>query len=321
MKQVASVGTVRAVLTAMAVLCFATSSSADLSPGERARRDVVIATVGPRSIHVGELEDRLAAMPDFQRAMYGSNEVEVRKGVLERVLIRDALVATAAETQITDPMVQYELARARSNATLREIAKKQVEPQHLPEADVAAYYEAHKSSYQSPLRIQVWRILVATSADAEAILTAMRADGTPEAWSKLCREKSLDEATKLRRGTLGFLSPDGASSEVGIRVPAEMYQAALTVSDGELVPKVVVEGQSFAVLWRRGSTPAKSQSLKAAEPEIRRLLSETRFREERDKVVSALRASRVRDIDEALLSSFTLPDSEPVVKVHAPKTQ
>ena len=40
------------------------------------------------------------------------------------------------------------------------------ESQHLPEADVAAYYEAHESSYRAPQRIHVWRILVATAAEA-----------------------------------------------------------------------------------------------------------------------------------------------------------
>lgn len=310
---------VRAALAALTVLTFATSSSADLSPAERARRDVVIATVGPRSIRVGELEDRLAAMPDFQRASYGSNEVEVRKGVLQRVLIKDALIAAAAESQSSDPLLRYEIARARSNATLRELAKKQPESQHLPEADVAAYYEAHESSYRAPQRIHVWRILVATAAEAEAILAAMRETGTPEAWAKICREKSLDEATKLRRGTLGFLAPDGTSSEAGVKAPLEMVQAARTVSDGELVGKPIPEGEHFAVVWRRGSTPAKVQSLKAAEPEIRRTLYDTRFREERDKLVARLRAERLRDLDESLLGGLTLEEERGVVKVHAPK--
>ena len=311
--------TALAVLAASAVLSFASRSSADLSPGERARRDVVLATVGPRTIRVGELEDRLAAMPDFQRAQYGATEPEVRKGVLQRMLIKDALVATAAEADITDPLVKYEVARARSNATLRELAKKQPEPKQIPEADVAAYYAAHESSYRAPPRIQVWRILVATAAEAEAILAAMQKDGTPDAWAKLCREKSLDEATKLRRGTLGFLAPDGSSSEAGVKAPVEMVQAALTVSDGEIVPKPIVEGDKLAVVWRRGSTPARSQTLQAAEPEIRRTLTETRFREVRDALVARLRAERVRGVDDSLVGGLTLADEQGVVKVHAPK--
>lgn len=310
---------VAAVLAASTVLSFASRSSADLSPGERARRDVVLATVGPRTIHVGELEDRLAAMPDFQRAGYGANEAEVRKGVLQRLLIKDALVATAAEADITDPLVKYEVARARSNATLRELAKKQPNPKQIPDAEVAAYYAAHESSYRAPQRIQVWRILVATSAEAETILATMHQDGTPDAWAKLCREKSLDEATKLRRGTLGFLSPDGSSSETGVKAPVEMVQAALTVSDGEIVPKPVPEGDKFAVVWRRGSTPAKLQTLSAAEPEIRRTLTETRFREVRDALVARLRAERVHGIDDSLVGGLTLTDEQGVVKVHAPK--
>lgn len=292
-----------------------------MSPDERARRDVVVATVGPRSIRAGELEDRLATMPDFQRASYGKSEPEVRRGVLERILVRDALIAVAAETAVDDPLLRYELARARSSATMRELSKALTEPQHLPEAEVTAYYEAHKGEYQAPLRAHLWRILLPTAADAEAVLAALRSDGTPDTWAKLCREKSIDEATKLRRGTLGFVAADGSSSETGIRVPVELARAALNVADGELVQQVVPEGEAFAVIWRRGSTPARAQTLKAAEPEIRRLLAEKNLREAREQLLGRLRSEHVKDVDETLLATASLPAPEPVLKVHAPKTQ
>lgn len=304
----------RAASAALGVLTIASRSSADLSPAEAARRNVVIATVGPTSIHVGELEDRLAAMPDFQRAMYGSTEADVRRGVLERVLVRDAVVAASAEAKTDDPLVRYELNRARSTATLRALAATLPDSKHIPEADVVAYYEAHRASYQAPLRIHVWRLLVATAAEADAVLAAMKPTGTPDAWSKLCREKSLDEATKLRKGTLGFLSPDGSSSEAGVKAPAEMYQAALTVSDGELVPKPIPEGDHFAVVWRRGSTPAKSQPLETASIEIRRILYDTRFREAKEQLTARLRAARVKDVDDALLGSFQLDPATGAVR-------
>ena len=305
----------------LAVFAIATSSSADLSPTERARRDVPLATVGSRVIHVGDLEDRLATMPMFQREAYGATPVEVRRGVLSRMLVRDALLASAAEGTLDDPLVHYEVARARSSATLRHLAKTVPEPPQIPQADVAAYYEAHKSTYQAPQRIHVWRILVATASDAEGVLGALRSSGTPETWGALCRERSLDQSTKLRRGSLGFLGPDGASSEAGVKAPPELYQAALTVSDGELVPKPLPEGDHFAVVWRRGSTPAKMQSLDAASPEIRRTLSDLAFKQAKTALLARLRAAHVSALDDALLGSFSLDTTTGIVNVHAPKNQ
>lgn len=304
----------RSAWAALGVLSIASRSSADLSPAEAARRGVVVATVGLTSIHVGELEDRLASMPDFQRASYGATEAEVRKGVLERVLVRDAVIAASAMAKSNDPLVRYELDRARSTATLRALAATLPDSKHIPDADVMAYYEAHRASYQAPLRIQVWRLLVATEAEAQAVLGAMKPTGTPEAWSALCREKSLDEATKLRKGTLGFLSPDGSSSEAGVKAPAEMYQAALTISDGELVPKPVPEGGNFAVVWRRGSTPAKAQTVETAAIEIRRVLYDTRFRQAKEQLGAQLRAAHVKDVDESILGSFQLDPATGAVR-------
>lgn len=305
-----------ALACAAAVTTYTSLSAADLSPGERARRDAVIAEVGSRKVTVGELEDRLATMPDFQRETYGKSDDEVRKNVLSQVLVREALLAQQAEKSAADPLLRYELGRARSNATLREVAKTIPDPSTLAEADVAAYYEAHKSDYQAPLRIHVWRILLGSAAEAEALLTEFKASGTPDTWSKLCREKSLDEATKLRKGTLGFLSPDGTSSVNGVQVPKEHYEAVRTLSDGEFLPTPIAEGDKFAVLWRRGSTPAKTQTLAMANQEIRRLLFDTRFREAREKLVADLRARHVRDVDTTLLGTFSVDVGTGVISVH-----
>ena len=156
----------------------------------------------------------------------------------------------------------------------------------------------------SPLRIQVWRLLVATEAEAVAAIDSLKPTGTPEAWGKLCREQSLDEATKLRRGALGYLSPDGTSSETGVRAPPEMYRAALTVSDGEIVPQPIAEGPNFAVVWRRGSAPAKTQTATTAAPEIRRILFDVHFREAKDQLLARLRQAHVKDGDLAALGTL-----------------
>jgi len=55
------------------------------------RTNTVVARVGPRTITVGDLEDRFAKLQPIQRTMYGSTPEAARKKFLEDVLIPEAL--------------------------------------------------------------------------------------------------------------------------------------------------------------------------------------------------------------------------------------
>src|SRR5580698_5294068 len=117
------------------VLVAAFVASLGASVGTRAaeadagatRRAAVVARVGAgpamREITVGELEDRLAAMPAFQRAMFGATADAVRRAFLNDVLVRGALLDLAVEEAKVagQPAVEYALDKARSNATLRAL--------------------------------------------------------------------------------------------------------------------------------------------------------------------------------------------------------
>ena len=88
-----------------------------------------------------------------------------------------------------------------------------------------------------PERINLWRILCKTRDEAATVLEAARRDPTIAKYNDLAREHSIDKATNLRGGNLGFVGPDGASNEAGVKVDPALVKAAQTVKDGELVPQ------------------------------------------------------------------------------------
>jgi peptidyl-prolyl cis-trans isomerase C len=118
----------------------------------------------------------------------------------------------------------------------------------------------------------VTRILCGTRSEAAGVLADAKSSGTAQRWNDLAREHSLDKATSMRGGALGFLAQDGSSSEASVRVDPALFAAARKVKDGEFVPDPIEEGKGYAVIWRRGSTPAVHRTLEEESGAIRQVL-------------------------------------------------
>jgi peptidyl-prolyl cis-trans isomerase C len=282
--------------------------------GAPSRRDAVVATVGAapaaRAITVGDLEDRLATMPGFQRASYGADASTVRRRVLDEVLVPEALLAIAADRDQVgaDPAVSHAVDRAVSMGTVRALRTALGPAASVPVADVRAYYDANRARYDAPERVRVWRILCKSSDEAQEVLTAAQVDGTPRTFAQLARDHSQDKATALRSGDLGFLDADGASNEPGLKVDATIVKAAQAVHDGEFVKAPVPEGDYFSVVWRRGTLAPQKRSFDEVAAQIREILWRQRIKEDTGKLVASLRAAKVHDLHEELLDTLTLPD-------------
>src|SRR5690606_15182088 len=120
-----------------------------------------------------------------------------------------------------------------------------------------------------PAAIALWRLLVPTEQQAKEL--AARVQKSPEpirAWSNIVREHSLDKATHFRKGSLGYVWPDGNTDVPQVRVSPALFAAATTLADGEFLPTPVKEGPNWALVWRRGSRAARGLSLEQARPQI-----------------------------------------------------
>ena len=72
------------------------------------------------------------------------------------------------------------------------------------------------------------------AADKQALEKA-KADLSPKRWNELARDESVDKTTSMRGGNLGFVAPDGSTTDPNLKVDPALYAAAEKVKDSELV--------------------------------------------------------------------------------------
>jgi peptidyl-prolyl cis-trans isomerase C len=295
-----------AAVLAAGMLAAQSPTRAD-PPADGARRARAVATLGPtRIVTVGELEDRIAALPPFQRASLGADAAAVRRAFLVQVLLPEALESLGGEGEKLDRLqpTSYQLERARSQSVVRAIRARLGPASAIPLEDVQKYYDDNRVRYDAPERYQIWRILCKTREEAQSVLDAARRDPTPKAFGELARDHSIDKASNLRDGNLGFISPDGTSKEPGLRVDVSIVRAAQGVQDGQLVATPVPEGDGFSVVWRRGTLAATRRTVDQAASQIRDILWKTRVKEATDGLVADLRATRLHDLNVSLLATL-----------------
>ncbi|WP_437735933.1 peptidyl-prolyl cis-trans isomerase [Sorangium sp. So ce1335] len=281
---------------ATAVACAAStglSLRAEAQPA--AAGDAVVARVGDKVITAAEVERRIAQIPPFQLQSFGRTPDEIRKNFVSQVLVRELLLAQGAAAQkLTERAdVQDRIRGVLRAALLQRIQAEAAASSPVTDEEVRAYYEANRDRFSAPPMVALWRVLVATREEAEAILAELKKDPSPQRFKDIAREKSLDKATHLRGGDLGFVAPDGSTSEPGLKLAPELLEAAARVKDGELVPEPVPEGDRFAVLWRRQSRRPVSRSLEQEAPSIRQILAHGKAEAQVKQLLERLRAQDV----------------------------
>jgi peptidyl-prolyl cis-trans isomerase C len=278
------------------------------APAPDARREKVAVRVGRHTVTVGELEDRLANIPPFQITSLGASRDEIVRAYVDQVVVRDLLLASGAEERglPKEEPTRYLLARARSSATLRAAHKALPSMAAVPLADVQKYYDENRVRFDSPERVNLWRILCKTRDEAASVLDAAKRDLTVAKYNDLAREHSIDKATNLRGGNLGFVSPDGTSNEAGLKVDPALVTAVKAVKDGELVPEPVAEGSAFAVVWRRATVPPSRRTVEEASAQIRATIYRERIEGIDKKLIEDLRARKVKDVHYDKLSMIDL---------------
>jgi peptidyl-prolyl cis-trans isomerase C len=272
------------------------------------RTNAAVAHIGPRTITVGDVEDRLAKLSPVQRSMYGSTPEAIRKKYLEDVVIPETLYELGAESRklATQYPTSYEADRTKADATLRALHVQVGTAASIPEADVHKYYDEHRLVYDAPDRINVWRILVKTKEEADGVLADAKKDLTVQHWNQLARDKSLDKTTSMRGGNVGFIGSDGSSNETGVKVDPAIVLAVKGVKDGELVPAPVAEAEGFDVVWRRGTVAAAHRTFEDSQAQIRDTLHKQRVEAEMKKLTDKLKADKVKDFTPDILDTVDL---------------
>jgi peptidyl-prolyl cis-trans isomerase C len=285
---------------------------ADPSPDET----TVVARVGERTITVDELNRRIAALPPFQLRAFGSNAQEVRRNFLQKVMIREALLVQGAKAAKLDERsdVQERIRGVLRSSMLSGVRTETISKSPVTDEEIKRYYDANPTKFHTPARIAIWRILVPKRDEAAALLKTILADPTPKRWNEVCREKSVDRATSMRGGNLGFVAPDGTTAEPGLKVDQAVLGAAGGVEDGKIVPEPVAEGDKFALVWRRQSMKAVDRPIEVESASIKQVLTHEKTEKRMTDLIERLRKDHMTDFN---LDLVDLVDVAPTGELQA----
>ncbi|HEY6080943.1 MAG TPA: peptidyl-prolyl cis-trans isomerase [Polyangiaceae bacterium] len=268
-----------------------------------------VVKVGREAADAAAVARALGRVPAFQLSALGTDDASRRRAVVERLLVPELQGAAEARARGLDQRLRFAdrerelLARAMEAELARETARAAA----VTDADVQSYFEQHRDRFETPRRIRIWRIQVADEALASKIIEAAKGPGGPKRWGDFARENSLDTATKLRDGDLGFVRPDGSTETPRVRVDPALFAAVDKLRDGELAPAPLPLHGGYAVVWRRGSLPAISRTAQQEGPAIRTLLTRERAEAGRATLLESLRKGSLSALDTQLLE--TLPDA------------
>ncbi|UQA62134.1 peptidyl-prolyl cis-trans isomerase [Polyangium aurulentum] len=281
-----------------------------------------VAKVGARIITQAEVERRLASMPPFQLRYFGKTTEEIRKKFVEEAIVREALLAEGGEAEhLRDlPEVGERIRGVLRNALLAQIRAEASAQGPVTDEEVRAYYDKHQDKYHAPARIALWRILVASREEALEIIAQVKGDLSPKRWNEIARDKSLDKTNNMRGGNLGFVEPDGKTSDPNVKVDPALVQAAEKVKDSELVPEPVQEGSQWAVVWRRQSMKAVDRPLELEAPSIRQVLMHERTEQRVKDLVAELRKKHLGELHPELVELLAINSSGDVAPVRRPGT-
>jgi len=266
--------------------------------------------VGPLEIDVGSFEQRAAQLAPFQWVELGNTWEEQRRRFLDEVLIPEALLQVHAGGIKGDLPLPRDVALAE---VLLLDLQRQVSRAPPSELELRRHYEQHRRHYETPRAILIWRILRATEPEARELIATLGVPNEAE-FRRLARDLSIDEATCMRAGTLGYVASDGQTHMPQVRVSPALFAAADQVRDGELVPLPVREGDHFAVVWRRASRPAQAQSWAEVSVAVRAQLEEQKLADETRTLIERLRANELRDLQPGALDGFEPRFAEPVAR-------
>ncbi len=278
---------------------------------EPAQRSLVVARVGDQTLTLCDFAKRINSQNPYLRARFTAPEQ--RRALLQSWLDSELLAAEARERHLDDaPEVRRSVTMQLARQLEREVRNGIPQPE-VSDAEVRAYFEAHRSEYETEAQVRASQIAFATRAEAEAVLAELRAHPDDDGlFRERARRLSTDTASRAADGDMGFFGRSG-----GPGVEPEVASAAFGLTrTGELT--VVVEsahgGANRAPGFHVVRLTARRDAIhRTLEDETRRIRGRL-LRDKRDAaeeaamraLVERLRGSSTVQIDEAALARVTV---------------
>ncbi len=296
---------------------LAASPIAELTPEQAAQ---VLAHVGGRTITLGDFAATIADMDQFDRMRYQAPErrKELLGEMIDVMLLADE---ARAQHQDQDPQTQQQVRQILRDALLKKAQEGLPKPADISDAEVSAYFDAHKADFHDPERRRVALIVVSSPTLSAGIIASLKGAGAAH-WGEIVRSKSIDPSAKANvpldlAGDVGFVSPPGDPRGANARVPEDVRAAVFSLAKvGDVAPDPVAVDGKLYVLKLTGRTDAHDRTLKDAERTIRVRLAQDKLHAAQDAMLEDLKKQHPVSIDEAALANVKV--ELPVVDAGGP---
>jgi peptidyl-prolyl cis-trans isomerase C len=234
--------------------------------------DPVVARVDGNEIHASDVQEAIQSLPAEYRNMPQQN---LYPALLEQLVDRKAVALMAHKQGLDkDPAVQRQMARAEEEALQAALFHRDIGPQITDQA-VRARYDRDLAGKQGETEVHARHILVASEADAIAIIAQIKKGGD---FAAIAKARSSDPAA-ADGGDLGWFKK-------GDMLP-EFAEAAFGLKPGEISDKPVHTSYGWHVIKVEDRRTAAPPSFEQARDEVRGQL----IREGVQKVVGEARAA------------------------------
>jgi parvulin-like peptidyl-prolyl isomerase len=292
---------------------------ASLSPEQASK---VLAKVGDRSITLGEYVAALEHMDQFDRLRYQSPER--RKELLNEMINVELLAREAtAKGYDKDPLAQQELRAVLRDAMLAEARKDVPVPNDIPEAEVRAYFDAHKADYKDPERRRLSFIVLKDEAAAKDALEAAKKTTNAGQWGDLVKQKSVDPQARDNvpidlAGDVGFVTPPGDTRGENVKIPEDARVVGFEIKKvGDVGERLAKAGGKYYVVRLSQKTDPHERQYAEAERSIRVKLAQDKIRAKENDLVDQLRKQFPVQIDDNSLASVKVDLAPPAASVDA----
>ena len=262
-----------------------------------------------------EFKAKLEEQAPYMRARFST--LERKKELLDQ-MVRDEVLAREAEKQgiDKDPEVQKIVRRVMVQKLVTRTFGDASASKDVPDADVQAYFDAHKDEFQKPKKVRLSGIVFLAaagspdvakkSAAAKKLVPQLQADEKSGknrlAFTDSVARLSEDAPSKAGGGDLGFKARDEWEKALG----KEVAEAAFALKPTEIGGPYATP-QGLVVLKVTGVQEELNRTLEQAKPQIaQKIYREKRTKEFNDMIKKLIDDAKVT-VDDKVLEAVAVP--------------
>lgn len=239
----------------------------------------VLAVVNGRPITQSEFDFRWSELPESTRMHY--ENLGGKKKFLDDLISREILLQEARRLGLDHSLAfRMRIERVKEQLLLDELMREAASMNiRIPESELEAYYDLHRSALLEAQQIRAAHILVGTEAQAKDLKHQLSQGYN---FAKLAQRYSIDETTKANGGEFGIYR--SGMADPGIE------RALLTLKPGVVSdPIQTPSGYHLVKVIARDADEA--QRMEAARQRLRRELYAEKRRKQFEEVLAKLRAT------------------------------